>query len=149
MALSRRGRAGLLEHYVESGQPAGEVDVLLGFGRSNFLHRVWPRILRRAKVGQATPKDLRDSYACYLLTAGTQLGYVSRQLGHSDVATTARHYARWAGGDAYRSPLEIRQGEVPADFLARLTDPNVTPAVWDGDRAHGVAFGKTELISQR
>ena len=33
-----------------------------------------------------------------LLTAGVQLGYVSRQLGHGDVATTARNYARWTGG---------------------------------------------------
>jgi integrase len=67
-----------------------------------------------------TPKDLRDTFASQLLTAGVQLGYVSRQLGHSDVSITARQYARWAGGDAYRSPLEVREGEVPADLLSRL-----------------------------
>jgi len=64
--------------------------------------------------------NLRETFASQLLTAGIQLGYVSRQLGHSDVSVTARHYARWAGGDAYRSPLEVHEGEVPADLLSRL-----------------------------
>ncbi len=67
-----------------------------------------------------TPKDLRDTFASQLLTAGVQLGHVSRQLGHSDVSVTARHYACWAGGDAYRSSLEVREDEVPADLLSRL-----------------------------
>ncbi len=67
-----------------------------------------------------TPKDLRDTFASQLLTAGVQLGYVSRQLGHADVSVTARHYARWAGGDAYRCPLDVGEDEVPADLLARL-----------------------------
>ncbi len=55
-----------------------------------------------------------------LRNPGVQLGYVSRQLGHSDVSVTARHYARRAGGDEYRSPLEVSEDEVPADLLARL-----------------------------
>ncbi len=63
---------------------------------------------------------MADTFASHLLTAGVQLGYVSMQLGHADVQVTARHYARWAGGDAYRSPLEVGEDEVPADLLARL-----------------------------
>ena len=35
---------------------------------------------------------------------------------------TARHYARWAGGDAYRDPLQLEAAEVPADLLARLRE---------------------------
>jgi integrase len=46
-------------------------------------------------------KDLRDTFASQLLTSGVSLGYVSKQLGHADVAVTARHYARRAGGDSY------------------------------------------------
>ena len=58
-------------------------------------------------------------------TAGVQLGYVSRQLGHSDVSVTARHYARWAGSDACRSPLKVGKDEVPADLLgASLQTPH-------------------------
>jgi hypothetical protein len=49
-----------------------------------------------------------------------QLAYVSNQLGHADVAITARHYARWCGGDEYRPPIPLADGEVPADLLARL-----------------------------
>ena len=41
---------------------------------------------------------------------------------HSDVSVTARHYARWAGGDAYCNPLEVRDDEVPADLLARIAE---------------------------
>ena len=64
-------------------------------------------------------KDLRDTYASSLLTAGVQLGYVSSQLGYADVAVTARHYAKWIGGDVYREPFQLRPGDVPADFIAR------------------------------
>jgi hypothetical protein len=46
--------------------------------------------------------------------------YVSKQLGHSDVSVTARHYARWVDDDAYRRPMAVEEGEVPADLLARL-----------------------------
>jgi integrase len=82
---------------------------------------------RNARVEKAGKRmsdfDLAIAYvASQLLTAGVQLGYVSRQLGHSDVSVTARHYARWAGGDAYRRPLEVREDEVPADLLSRVSE---------------------------
>ena len=97
--------------------------VLAGVNDSNFRKREWRRILKRAKIGHRTLKDLRDTYASQLLTAGVQLGYVSSQLGHADVAVTARHYARWIEGDRYREPMVMEVGEVPADLLARLGDP--------------------------
>ena len=56
-----------------------------------------------------------------------QLGYVSLALGHSDVAVTARHYARWAGGDDYREPLALEWGEVPPELLARLRESQKSP----------------------
>ena len=36
------------------------------------------------------------------------------------MGTTARHYARWTGDGAYRRPLAVEPGEVPADLLARM-----------------------------
>ena len=69
---------------------------------------------------QSAETKLRDTFASQLITCGVPLGYVSRQLGHADLAVTAQHYAKWAGGDDYRDPLLRRPGEVPADFLARL-----------------------------
>jgi len=65
---------------------------------ADFRKREWRRILKRAQLPHRPIKDLRDTFASQLLTAGAQLGYISRQLGHSDVSVTARHYARWAGG---------------------------------------------------
>ena len=53
-------------------------------------------------------------------SANIPLSYLSRQLGRADVGVTARHYARWVGGGAYRAPLTLARGEVPADLLARL-----------------------------
>ena len=40
-------------------------------------------------------KDLRDTFASQLVSAGIPLGYVSHQLGHANLAVTAKHYARW------------------------------------------------------
>jgi len=137
VSLSRRLRTALRDLYVSEGQPSTNAFVLPGHDQTNFVKTKsrnpkkrqregdWTRILKKARVAGFTPKDLLDSFASYLLTAGVQLGYVSSQLGHSNVATTAAHYARWAGGDAYRSPLELEFGEVPADLLARLSGHNV------------------------
>ena len=80
------------------------------------------RVVALAGLEHRAPKDLRDTFASWLLSLGVQLGYVSRQLGHADVAVTARHYARWVGGDEYRLPLALEPGEVPADLIARAAD---------------------------
>ncbi len=135
VALSRRLRWALLELYQShEEQPGAEAFVLEGVEPSNFRNREWRRILKRAEIGHRAMKDLRDTFASQRLTAGVQLGYASAQLGHSDVAVTARHYARWIEDDHYREPMRIEPGEVPADLLARLaleSDPTVTPLASD------------------
>jgi len=128
VAMSRRLRSALLAFQLEEGRP--ESGPIAPVDHANYRTRHFRKLCRIAAIGPAakadgatrprTPKDLRDTFASQLLTAGVQLGYVSRQLGHSDVSVTARHYARWAGGDSYRSPLEVSKDEVPADLLARL-----------------------------
>ena len=103
----------------------------------NFRTRQWRKILKRAEIGSWALKDLRDTFASQLLTCGVQLGYVSHQLGHADVAVTAKHYARWCGGAEYREPMRLRMYEVLADFLARLpkerpqSDPTASTAESD------------------
>jgi len=71
-------------------------------------------------------KDLRDTFASQLLTVGIPIQWVSRQLGHSGVSVTERHYAKYlgVGGDefVYVEPLRLEPGEVPADLLSRLQD---------------------------
>ena len=120
VGLSRRLRDALLELYQTRWRPSPDDLVLGNMDDRNFYHREWRRICERAGIGRRALKDLRDTFASQLLTAGVQLGYVSQQLGHADVGTTARHYARWTGGDLYREPLRLEPGEVPADLLARL-----------------------------
>ncbi len=93
-----------------------------GFDPRNFGQRRWALIAREAGLGHHVPKDLRDTFASWLLSLGVQLGYVSQQLGHADVAVTARHYAKWVGGDAYREPMTLLPGELPADLLARVVE---------------------------
>ena len=59
--------------------------------------------------------ELRDTYASQLLTAGVQLGFISTQLGHA--------------ADAYRAPLTLGAGEVPADLLGRLAKSPQSPHI--------------------
>jgi len=113
VALSRRLQVLLREFYIASGRPGAGERVLAGFHQRNYQARHFEDV-------RHTPKDLRDAFASQLLTAGVQLGYISAQLGHADVATTARHYARWEGGDAYRRPVDLEPGEIPADVLDRI-----------------------------
>jgi integrase len=126
VALSFRLRGALLALYRLHGEPDPEQLVL----RRSFQRREWARIVKKAGIGGRAFKDLRDTFGSQLVSAGIPLAYVSRQLGHADVAITARHYARWTGGDEYREPVGLLPGEVPADLLARLaleSDPTVTP----------------------
>ncbi len=128
VALSLRLRRVMRTEWVKLGQPTGRIFPHLD--QSNYRSRHFDKVCTRAKLGHRMPKDLRDTYASQLLTVGIQLGYISEQLGHADVAITGRHYARWAGTGTYRRPLEVRTGEVPTDLLARLV---VAPKASPGD----------------
>jgi len=128
VAMSRRLRTALLKWWMAQGRPGHEERVFPGLEDSNFRRREWADLCGKqgAGLGKRDLKDLRDTFASWLLTLGVQLGYVSKQLGHGDVAVTAKHYARWAGGSGYRDPFVREPGEVPADFLARLA-PEAEP----------------------
>jgi hypothetical protein len=120
--------------WVAEGQPA-EGTILGQVDEANYRNRHFERACTAAGIGHRRPKDLRDTFASQLLTVGVQLGYVSRQLGHANVAVTAQHYARWADGDGYRRPLEVQPGEVPADLLSRLDvkeSPQKSPHLLEG-----------------
>ncbi len=81
-----------------------------------------------AGVGrQLRPKDMRDTYACQLLTQGIPLAYIAGQLGHEQVTTTARHYASWIDQDGYRNPPPVADDEVPADLPREARHHRVTP----------------------
>lgn len=125
--LSRRLRSTLRARWMELSQPE-EGRIVQASDQSNYRKRHFARVCRNAKIGHRRPKDLRDTFASQLLTAGVSLGYISRQLGHADASVTARYYARWIEHEVYRVPIQLRSGEVPADLLARLEGEG-TPAV--------------------
>lgn len=119
VGMSRRLQSALRELYRERFQPGPEQKIA-GCNPDSWRAKHWRRILKRANCKAYRPKDLRDSYASYLLTAGIQIGYIARQIGHSTPLVTAQHYAKWVELDEYRAPELPGPGELPADVLARL-----------------------------
>jgi hypothetical protein len=57
---------------------------------------------------------------------GAQLpfGYLSTQLGHSEVATSSRFYSKWIDEEGRRPPATIGPTEVCANLLANLGEPH-------------------------
>jgi integrase len=71
------------------------------------INRLWVKTLKIAGVKYRKPYSTRHTYASMMLSAGENLAWVSRQLGHSSVIQTAGTYATWmpnsqpeAGGKA-------------------------------------------------
>ena len=125
--LSRRLRHVLQQYHLAVGRPPGEQRLFPGLDPTNYRRRHFDKVCTRAAeiLGRDhrmpwRPKDLRDTFASQLLTAGMPLDYIKRQLGHSSVTTTEAHYARWCSREAYREPMRLEPGEVPADLLTRL-----------------------------
>jgi integrase len=61
----------------------------------NFRRRDWERAVDRAGFDKRPPYQMRHTYATLALSAGADIYWVSRQLGHRDISTTLRHYARF------------------------------------------------------
>ena len=64
----------------------------------NFRRRVWYKALADAGVERWPPYQCRHTFATLALAAGADLYWVSRQLGHTDISTTLKHYARVLAG---------------------------------------------------
>lgn len=56
---------------------------------------LWAHALKRAGVRYRRPYQTRHTYASMMVSAGEPLAWVSRQMGHTSVVTTARIYANW------------------------------------------------------
>ena len=80
---------------------------------------------------------LRDTYACQLLSCSVPLGYVSTQLGHSEIATTSRFYAKWIDTEHQQPPM-LGPTEVYADFLAKLGKSHQSPTTEESDEVEDI-----------
>jgi integrase len=65
---------------------------------TNFLRRIWNRVLELAQIRHRTPHDLRHTWASHMLASGADLAYVSAQLGHANPSITLRIYSHWVPG---------------------------------------------------
>jgi integrase len=61
----------------------------------NFRRRVWYNALEAAGPDRRPLYQMRHTYATLALAAGARIEWVSRQMGHRDIRTTLRFYARF------------------------------------------------------
>lgn len=62
---------------------------------SNWRRRVWYPAVERAGLERRPLYQMRHTFATLALAAGMPIDFVSRQMGHTDIRTTLRFYARY------------------------------------------------------
>lgn len=62
---------------------------------SNFRSRVWVPALREAGLEHRPPGQMRHTFATLALSAGAPIEWIGKQLGHTSIRTTLKHYARF------------------------------------------------------
>jgi integrase len=60
-----------------------------------YLEKYWKAALKAAKVPYRRPYVLRSTFASMALQTGTDLGYISKALGHTSIKMTGDHYLRY------------------------------------------------------
>jgi integrase len=58
----------------------------------------WQPAIRRSGIRDRNPYQTRHTFASLCLTAGEDIAWVARQLGHKSIAMTLKRYARWIEG---------------------------------------------------
>lgn len=61
----------------------------------NFMHRVWNKAMKEAKLINRTPHDMRHTYATMRLSGGHPLHEVAKELGHSSPVITYKLYYKF------------------------------------------------------
>jgi integrase len=62
---------------------------------ANWRRRAWKKALTDAKLTHRSPDQMRHTFATLSLAGGVPIEWVSEQLGHVNIQTTIKHYARW------------------------------------------------------
>jgi len=71
----------------------------------NIKFRNFKRVLRKAGIRDIRFHDLRHTFASQLLSNGTNILYVSQQLGHSNPGITMKIYAKWIPNEGQRQAM--------------------------------------------
>ena len=85
----------------------------------NWRRRVWKEALLAAEVPHRPLYQCRHTYATLGLSAGADLYGISRQLGHRDIRTTLKFYARF-------QPAVDERNLVLLDSFAGLRETDVS-----------------------
>lgn len=76
-----------LRHGTKTGRLVGNLNA----NQVANHYRSW---CRRVKLPCVPPRNLRHTFGTLAIKAGTDISVVARQLGHSDIQTTARYYLK-------------------------------------------------------
>ena len=72
---------------------------------NNVKARNFKRVLKKADLRSIRFHDLRHTIASQLLSKGTNILYVSQQLGHADASVTLKVYAKWIPNKGQREAM--------------------------------------------
>lgn len=100
-------RRQLSEEALKAGRPLSERVFVNGAGMPLDewkVRKAHARALKAAGLRHLRVHSLRATYASLLASAGVPMFHVAKLLGHSDVATTERHYAGLAPGVLREAP---------------------------------------------
>lgn len=70
-----------------------------GWNNADRVSEAWRKLLKRAKVRHRNLYQTRHTFASTLLSAGENLFYVAKQMGHRDSTMVIRTYGRWVEQD--------------------------------------------------
>ncbi|MEJ7568420.1 MAG: site-specific integrase [Gaiellaceae bacterium] len=98
---------------------------------SNFRRRVWAPALAAAGAEHRRIYEMRHTYATLALAAGVPIEWISKQMGHTNIQTTLKHYARFLPATDTRAlaALDAFESEEACVQIA------YTPSVNGSDRA--------------
>jgi integrase len=87
--VEQRARSQVRSTYVFPSRTGGSLNI------TNVRERVWKPGLRRAGLRYRTMYQTRHTFATLALQSGEQIGWVSKQLGHTSDEMVIRHYAKF------------------------------------------------------
>jgi integrase len=62
---------------------------------SNYRGRFFDPHIKKAGIRYRSPKQARHTFACQLLTAGIDIYWIAKQLGHTSIKMIEKHYGKW------------------------------------------------------
>src|SRR5437899_591651 len=95
-----------IHSWIDPNRDGGALDM------TNLRERVWKPALRRAGLRYRTMYQTRHTFATLMLSAGEDIGWVAKQLGHTSVEMVIRRYHRFIPN------LTRRDGSAAAKWLA-------------------------------